>query len=92
MNIYTPILFVLYLQVMPPPPPPDGSDLQSLFTLNDLDGTEIEDGIEYRQYPLAQALYRGPTVCLGQSQYCDWYSIMTGMENGNILLNRPSDL
>ena len=91
MNIFTPILFVFYLQVIPPPPPPPGgSELQSLFLIRDVDGAEINDGIEYKWNDLNNALERG--ICLGNSQYCDWYSIMTAMENGNIILNRTTDL
>ncbi len=76
---------------MPPPPPPGGSDLQGLFIIRDVDGTEINDGVEYRWNDLNNAL-NNASICLGNTQYCDWGSIMTAMENGNIQLNRASDL
>ena len=92
MNFITPLLFVFYFQVMPPPPPPGGSELQSLQILNDLDGSDITP-IYYNEgwWPMQQAVESG--LCLGgTTQYCDYWSILLGLENGNIKLDTDSEV
>ncbi len=77
---------------MPPPPPSIGSERQSLQILNDLDGSNINP-IYFNEgwWPMQQAVEQG--LCLGgTTQYCSYWSILTGMENGYIKLDTSSEV
>lgn len=81
---------LLFIQSIPPPPPPGGSELQSVIVIRDLDGSDIEN-MEYKWWPMEKAILN-PADCLGDTHYCDYWSILQGMENGNIRIKNRNDI
>lgn len=88
MFLYLLFANLLFIQSVPPPPPPGGSELQNLRVTRDLDGSDITPlnlGVIDGYNAIAAAVQSG--TCIPGTQYCDYWTILMGLENGNIQLD-----
>lgn len=75
----------------PPPPPPGGSELHSIFVV-EFDNIGNETGtIEYNKSALRKAL-NNPGDCIPGTSFCDYFSIMNALENGQLRISRGNDI